>query len=81
MWKGCGAIKSANSIKANVCFAKKKKVKHEETEFEEHSTFMRCAYFKSLETALWCKGFLNKGFHWPVGSRHAHAGILLLAIP
>lgn len=77
MW--CYKISKFNQSKCVLC--KKKKVKHEETEFEEHSTFMRCAYFKSLETALWCKGFLNKGFHWPVGSRHAHAGILLLAIP
>lgn len=58
------------------------KVKNEEIEFEEHSTFMRCAHFRSLEMFLWCKGFLNKGFHWPVGSRHAHTNIiLLLAIP
>lgn len=78
MW--CYKISKFNQSKCVLC-KKRKKVKHEETEFEEHSTFMRCAYFKSLETALWCKGFLNKGFHWPVGSRHAHAGILLLAIP
>lgn len=39
-----------------------KKVKEEEIEFEEHSTFMRCAHFRSLEMFLWCKGFLNKGF-------------------
>lgn len=28
-----------------------------------------------------CKGFLNKGFHWPAGPRHAHTAILLPAIP
>lgn len=67
---------------SQMCVLKKnKKIKNEEIEFEEHSTFMRWAHLRSLETFLWCKGFLNKGFHWPVGSRHAHTDILLLAIP
>lgn len=39
-----------------------KKVKKEEIEFEDHSTFMRCAHFRSLGTFSGAKVFLIKGF-------------------
>lgn len=79
-WMQCYGISKFNRVKC-VFWKKKKKNQEWEIEFEEHSTCMRWAHLRSLETFLWCKGFLNKGFHWPVGSRHAHTDILLLAIP
>lgn len=39
-----------------------KKIKNEKIEFEDHSTFMRCAHFRSLETLSGAKVFLIKGF-------------------
>lgn len=57
-----------------------KKVKNEEIVWRPFNIHEVCP-FEVTRDILWCKGFLNKGFHWPVGSRHAHTDILLLAIP